>query len=194
MRRADPVDGRKDVDRRGIGALEVGRGQLDHAARAAREHFPEREDDGRHPGDLHAPAHGARELLWLERREGYIQQFLQSYPIGSADCLTVFSHGGTNAAPIEAALYFVCSEGLANAVKHAGASRISIGVGAEQGRVALSVADDGVGGADADAGSGLRGLADRVEALGGRLHLRSAAGAGTRLVAELPTSERASRA
>lgn len=48
---------------------------------------------------------GARELLWLERREGYIEQFLQSYPIGAADCLIVFSHGGLNAAPIEAALY-----------------------------------------------------------------------------------------
>lgn len=48
---------------------------------------------------------GARELLWLERREGYIEQFLQSYPFGPGDCLTVFSHGGLNAAPIEAALY-----------------------------------------------------------------------------------------
>lgn len=48
---------------------------------------------------------GARELLWLERREGYIEQFLQSYPIGAGDCLLVFSHGGLNAAPIEAALY-----------------------------------------------------------------------------------------
>jgi uncharacterized phosphosugar-binding protein len=49
--------------------------------------------------------HGARELLWLERREGYIAQFLQSYPISAADCMVVFSHGGMNAAPIEAALY-----------------------------------------------------------------------------------------
>lgn len=48
---------------------------------------------------------GARELLWLERREGYIEQFLQSYPFGPGDCLIVFSHGGLNAAPIEAALY-----------------------------------------------------------------------------------------
>lgn len=48
---------------------------------------------------------GARELLWIERREGYIEQFLQSYPFGPADCLVVFSHGGLNAAPIEAALY-----------------------------------------------------------------------------------------
>lgn len=48
---------------------------------------------------------GARELLWIERREGYIEQFLQSYPFGEQDCLIVFSHGGLNAAPIEAALY-----------------------------------------------------------------------------------------
>jgi uncharacterized phosphosugar-binding protein len=48
---------------------------------------------------------GARELLWIERREGYIEQFLQSYPFGSSDCLIVFSHGGLNAAPIEAAQY-----------------------------------------------------------------------------------------
>jgi uncharacterized phosphosugar-binding protein len=48
---------------------------------------------------------GARELLWIERREGYIEQFLQSYPIGPQDCLVVFSHGGLNAAPIDAALY-----------------------------------------------------------------------------------------
>lgn len=48
---------------------------------------------------------GARELLWLERREGYIEQFLHSYPFGPSDCLMVFSHGGMNAAPIEAALY-----------------------------------------------------------------------------------------
>lgn len=48
---------------------------------------------------------GARELLWLERREGYVEQFLQSYPFGANDCLVVFSHGGLNAAPIEAALY-----------------------------------------------------------------------------------------
>lgn len=48
---------------------------------------------------------GARELLWLERREGYIEHFLQSYSLEPADCIIVFSHGGLNAAPIEAALY-----------------------------------------------------------------------------------------
>jgi uncharacterized phosphosugar-binding protein len=48
---------------------------------------------------------GARELLWLERREGYIENFLQSFSLESGDCMMVFSHGGMNAAPIEAALY-----------------------------------------------------------------------------------------
>lgn len=48
---------------------------------------------------------GARELLWIERREGYVEQFLQSYPFGPQDCLIVFSHGGLNAAPVEAAMY-----------------------------------------------------------------------------------------
>jgi uncharacterized phosphosugar-binding protein len=48
---------------------------------------------------------GARELLWLERKEGYIEVFLQSFPLGAGDVLLVFSHGGLNAAPIEAALY-----------------------------------------------------------------------------------------
>jgi len=48
---------------------------------------------------------GARELLWLERKEGYAEVFLQSYPLEAGDCMIVFSHGGLNAAPIEAALY-----------------------------------------------------------------------------------------
>jgi signal transduction histidine kinase len=88
--------------------------------------------------------------------------------------------------PVEAALYFVCSEGLANAVKHAHATRVSIRVGETGGRARVVVADDGVGGAAASPGSGLTGLTDRVEALGGTLRLESPAGSGTRLSAELP--------
>ena len=53
---------------------------------------------------------GARELLWLERREGYAEQFLQSYAFEPGDCMIVFSHGGLNAAPIEAALYASLNE------------------------------------------------------------------------------------
>jgi PAS domain S-box-containing protein len=87
--------------------------------------------------------------------------------------------------PIEAAAYYVVSEALANVVKHGQASSIQVGIEAENGRLVVEVADDGVGGAD-QAGSGLRGLADRVSALDGRLSVDSPAGSGTRVVAELP--------
>jgi signal transduction histidine kinase len=88
--------------------------------------------------------------------------------------------------PIEAALFFVCSEALANAAKHASASLVTIEIGEERGQVVLAIGDDGVGGASVDGGTGLRGLADRMEALGGTLSVESPPGAGTRLVVELP--------
>jgi signal transduction histidine kinase len=94
---------------------------------------------------------------------------------------------------IEAAAYFVCSEALANAVKYAGASCVRIGVQHLHGRLRVEVDDDGVGGADPAAGSGLRGLADRLEALGGRLDVESAPGAGTRVIGELPVESEAQR-
>jgi signal transduction histidine kinase len=86
----------------------------------------------------------------------------------------------------ERAAYFVCSEGLANVVKYARATRAHVTVGAAGGSLRVAVGDDGRGGADPDRGTGLRGLADRVEALGGALTIDSPSGAGTRLVAELP--------
>ena len=88
--------------------------------------------------------------------------------------------------PQEAAAYFVCSEGLANVAKYARASGARIGVAPVGPRLIVRVADDGVGGADPARGSGLRGLADRVEALGGTLSVSSPVGVGTRLEAELP--------
>jgi signal transduction histidine kinase len=90
------------------------------------------------------------------------------------------------AEPIEVAVYFVASEALANAAKHARASRLEISLGTRDGRLLLAVRDDGVGGADAARGSGLVGLTDRVEALGGVIHIRSQPGDGTRIAAELP--------
>jgi signal transduction histidine kinase len=93
---------------------------------------------------------------------------------------------------IEVAAYFVCSEALANVAKYAEASRASVSVRARNGRVLVEVADDGAGGAVIGAGSGLRGLADRVEALGGALRLDSPRGGGTRLSVELPLASRES--
>jgi signal transduction histidine kinase len=89
-------------------------------------------------------------------------------------------------APIEVAAYYVMSEALANAAKHAQASQIDISVTPHDGHLMLSIRDDGIGGADRSRGSGLVGLADRVEALGGSISIESPPGAGTRITAELP--------
>jgi signal transduction histidine kinase len=88
---------------------------------------------------------------------------------------------------IEAAAYFVVSEAVTNAAKHAQAQSLSVAVAATDGNLVVTVADDGVGGAEAGGGSGLTGLADRVEALGGRLEVASPRGEGTRVSARLPT-------
>ena len=93
---------------------------------------------------------------------------------------------GRLSAEVEAAVYFVCSEALANIAKYASASRATVTVSVSHGAVRVEVVDDGVGGADMAGGTGLRGLADRVEALGGRLSVESPQGAGTRVVAEIP--------
>jgi signal transduction histidine kinase len=89
-------------------------------------------------------------------------------------------------ARVEATAYFVASEGLANVAKHAQASKASVCIARRNGVLAVEIADDGVGGARLLDGSGLTGLADRVEALGGRLQVRSHPGGGTRVVAEIP--------
>jgi signal transduction histidine kinase len=87
---------------------------------------------------------------------------------------------------IEAAAYFVVSEAVTNAAKHAQAHGLSVAVAATDDNLIVTVADDGVGGADTARGSGLTGLADRVEALGGRLEIASPRGEGTRISARLP--------
>jgi signal transduction histidine kinase len=88
---------------------------------------------------------------------------------------------------VASALWFVCSEGLANAIKHADAQSLAVALAADDGLVRLSVEDDGCGGAN-PRGAGLVGLADRVVTLGGRLAITSPPGGGTRVVAELPLS------
>ena len=96
--------------------------------------------------------------------------------------------------PIELAAYFVASEGLANIGKYAEASHATIRVSRADALAIIEIADDGIGGADAAAGSGLRGLADRVEAVGGRLRVVSPVDGGTVLVAEMPCEGRSAAA
>jgi signal transduction histidine kinase len=91
--------------------------------------------------------------------------------------------------PVEVATYYVVSEALTNAVKYANASVVHVTVEVTEHELRASVADDGVGGADATRGSGLVGLKDRVEALGGTITVDSHVGAGTALRVELPLAD-----
>jgi signal transduction histidine kinase len=87
---------------------------------------------------------------------------------------------------LEVAAYYVISESLANIGKHAHATSATIDVARADGRLIVEIVDDGVGGADSEGGSGLRGLADRVEALDGQLRVWTPRGGGTRVRAEMP--------
>ena len=88
--------------------------------------------------------------------------------------------------PIEVAAYYVASEALANVAKHAHASQIEVSLASRNGSLVLSIRDDGVGGASRGRGSGLVGLQDRVEALGGTIKIDSAEGCGTCVTVTLP--------
>jgi signal transduction histidine kinase len=100
--------------------------------------------------------------------------------------VTLDAHDERLPGPVESAAYFVVSEALANVAKYAQATRATVAVRKVNGHVTVDVTDDGVGGANAAQGSGLRGLADRVAALDGTLSIESPTGRGTRLHAEIP--------
>jgi signal transduction histidine kinase len=88
--------------------------------------------------------------------------------------------------PIEVAAYYVASEALTNTAKHARASRAEVGARHRDIWLELTVSDDGRGGADAASGSGLTGLVDRVEAIGGTMHIESPPDGGTAITVKLP--------
>jgi signal transduction histidine kinase len=90
--------------------------------------------------------------------------------------------------PVEVAAYYVVTESLTNVAKHSRATMARVEVDREDDALVVEVVDDGVGGADSERGTGLRGLADRVEALGGRLRVWTPLGGGTRVRAEIPCS------
>jgi signal transduction histidine kinase len=94
--------------------------------------------------------------------------------------------GGRCTEAVEVAAYYVVAEALANAIRYSGADAVDVYVALSDGTLAVEVADAGTGGADAARGTGLRGLADRVEALGGTLEVESRTGGGTRVRATLP--------
>ena len=100
-------------------------------------------------------------------------------------CVDVDISTGPLPRDVEASAYFIVAEALTNVVKHAHATRAAVTAAVDEGCLRVEIRDDGVGGADPQ-GYGLVGIADRVDALGGRLRIESAEGGGTVLVATLP--------
>jgi signal transduction histidine kinase len=94
---------------------------------------------------------------------------------------------------VEVAAYYIVSEALTNTSKHANATRVWVSLRVETDMLRLSIRDDGVGGADSNRGSGLTGLRDRIEALGGRIKIESPPGSGTLLEVEIPIGGSADR-
>ncbi len=94
--------------------------------------------------------------------------------------------------PVEVAAYYVVSEGLTNTAKHAHASVVHVDLDTHDAILRLAIRDDGIGGADPGRGSGLLGLSDRIEALGGTLEVTSPAGKGTALLIEIPLEDQSS--
>jgi signal transduction histidine kinase len=114
---------------------------------------------------------------------GAVQALVERSPVAAT--ITAVPDGRFPAA-VEATAYFVVSEALANVAKHAMANGAQVTIRRRPGRLVVEVSDDGAGGARADGGSGLRGLADRVASVGGVLRVDSPPGGGTRLEADLP--------
>jgi signal transduction histidine kinase len=94
--------------------------------------------------------------------------------------------------PVEVATYYVVSEGLTNAAKHAHASIVNVDLHCHDATLRLAIRDDGIGGADPGQGFGLLGISDRIEALGGTLQVSSPAGKGTTLLIEVPLEDQSS--
>ncbi|MDP9300574.1 MAG: hypothetical protein M3P43_06730 [Actinomycetota bacterium] len=137
--------------------------------------------------EVHALAAGIRPALLSERGLGpALLSLAERAPIP----VEVVASSQRLPLIVETAVYFVCSEALTNVAKYARASRVDVIVRADGDSVEVLIADDGVGGADPAAGSGLRGVVDRIEALGGTLLVDSPARQGTRIRAEIPIAQR----
>jgi signal transduction histidine kinase len=175
----------------GTGAEQPARSSIDTPARAGdelapsgREHLERaRAELARTLDQLHELARG---LHPRELGEAGLPGALAALADRAALPVEVDVRAGRLSPEVEAAVYFVCAEALANVAKYASAARVELTVEASDGHVKVLVADDGAGGADMARGTGLQGLADRVEALGGTLVVASPRGRGTRLAAEIP--------
>jgi signal transduction histidine kinase len=135
--------------------------------------------------ELRTLVHGVMPALLMQRGlPAAVHDLLDHTPLPShLDTLGDFT---SVPAAIESAAYFVVAEALANCIKHAGAAKVNVQLAHSSGRLEVSVTDDGSGDARIGPWGGLRGMTDRVDALGGQLRLVSGTGHGTQLRAELP--------
>jgi signal transduction histidine kinase len=165
-------------------AEQVSRAGLSTGSEAARERIDRTQAQlARTLEELHLLAHGLHPRVLAEAGlVGALASLAEQAPVR----VEVIAPASKLPTEVEAVAYFLASEALANIAKHASASEVSVSVTSSDGRVRVEIEDDGLGGADPARGTGLRGLADRVEALGGTLHVKSPTGGGTRLAAEIP--------
>jgi signal transduction histidine kinase len=140
-------------------------------------------------GDAHADLRDlARGLHPVALSERGLATALESLTAGSQIPVALDVTADDLPEQVELAAYFIVSESLTNAARYAGPCTVTVRIAPEDGALRVEIADDGCGGADAAAGTGLRGLADRIDALGGRLEIHSPRGEGTRVTAWLPLS------
>ena len=164
------IEGAHDLAAAALPAAEVGEAVLDGDALA----------------ELRELARGIHPAVLTERG---LPDALESLAVRSAVPVEVEQAPAERLPPqLEGAIYYVVAEGLTNVARYARARVASVRVFHDDGKVVAEIEDDGVGGADKGAGSGLRGLADRVEAMGGRVVIDSPRGVGTTIRAEIPTA------
>jgi signal transduction histidine kinase len=163
--------------------LQVARRQLGDDDEAAAVLHAAQDELGEAQAELRDLARGLHPVALSERG---LARALEGLAAGCNTPVTIDVRAGELPEHIELAAYFIVSESLTNAVKYADAHAIRVSVGCEDDALLVEIADDGHGGADAAAGTGLHGLADRIDALGGQLEVHSPPGAGTRVSARLP--------
>jgi signal transduction histidine kinase len=162
--------------------------KLENDPQAAREVLTTTQDElGRGLAELRELARGIHPVVLTERGLGPALDALLARAPVPVEIVELPQRRLT--APVEAAAYYVVAEAITNVGKYARASTATVSIGHSNGTATVTVADDGVGGADPDRGSGLRGLVARVEALNGHLDVDSSPGRGTRITAEIPCAE-----
>ena len=170
--------------------LRLAQRNLDHDDEAVEVLRLASDELGTAQAELRDLARGLHPVALAERG---LRSALESLTVGGELSVTLEVVADELPEDVELAAYFIVSESLTNARRYAEADAVSIRVARVADELLVEIADDGTGGADPASGTGLRGLADRIDSLGGRLEIDSAPGAGTRVSARMPLPDHAAR-